>query len=64
MGVKVSDAEGGMGVSVLARLVDVSTGLGDADAEAGVCPAVLLRLQADVVRIKIMMGKYFIGFMC
>lgn len=68
-GVKVSDGIGdavsaGMGVkvSVRARLVDVSAGMGE-EEEAGACPVpVLLKLQASVVRIKRMGRKSFLVF--
>ena len=64
-GVNVSDGIGeavsvGMGgkVSVRARLVDVSAGMGE--EEAGACPvSLLLKLQASVVRIKMMGRKSF-----
>lgn len=45
-------------VSVTERLIDVSAGMGE--AEAGACPA-LLKLQASVVRIK-MIGRNKILF--
>ena len=47
----------GVKVSATGRLVDVLTGA--AEVEAGACP-VLLKLQARVVRIKMMGRKFFL----